>query len=282
MLNNLLYLIDTNTSELTVTLYIMTVNKNGQLILRFVQEVGKLSEIKNFYTEDAYVAVKEVEYQAETSEFVKSILPSNLSSSYVVSAVVNGENSIDTSPFGIFIFGNEIKLSIKDKKPVNDNTFIVLAALNYAKVKAQNSVMTIITGDSKNCRFYEFELTPASKDFNISTLTIEPNVVLYNMPLLNRITKKSIMGYDIIRYDRIIFGSEWKKRILASMDDFYLSCNDKLIPRFDGSWSNNYIEGLSFPYLKYFKDIPTKIEWLDFLKNDKWILSDGYDEKIVS
>ena len=53
--------------------------------------------------------------------------------------------------------------------------------------------------------------------------------------------------------------------MLNTLCDFYITGSELLIPRYDGGWEEKYIGGMSFPYMRFFKKIPTKNEWEEFL-----------------
>lgn len=264
MLNNLLYLIDTQGINLVVTLFIMTINNTGNVILRFVSELGKLDELENFFSEDAYVAVKEVEYQNENSEFVKSLLPSYAKTLTVVATVMEEEKNSDLKPYGISILKNNMILKKPEKLPVKNNEFVVLATIKSANVKASNGVATIILGDKKNCTYFEFYTTNDSKIFEHLSVVKETKAELLN---LDAIKENKISDYgNIIKYKRKSFDEKWRLSALVNVDEFYLDNNMRLIPRLDGFWYTEYVEGLSFPYW-IIGNSCKKEDWINFLSN---------------
>ena len=266
MLKNILYLIDTSQLSLMVTLFTMTMNKHGQVVLRFVKNLGRLYDIENFDTKDAYIAVKEVEYQSYNSDFVKSVMPEKLKSIAVSSVVNNDEDSSNFKPFGIKIFKNNVQLVKQDTNPVV-STSLIMAALNYADVRAQNGGITILTGDKENCTFFEFKSTNDSMNFKVSEIPIERNIHLYDAPLVSRNVRVSKLGDSFVSYNVRAFNEDWTRKTLFSMCDFFVDGTEKLIPTIHGSWNEKYIKGMSFPYLKFFKEIPSKKIWEEFLKD---------------
>ena len=102
-MKNFLYLIDTSTINLMVNLFIITKNKSGNLILRFVSSLGSLKDLKNFYTREAYLGVMECEYQNEDSTFIKSFSPKYSKSAIVVSTIYSKNDELNLNPFGIKI-----------------------------------------------------------------------------------------------------------------------------------------------------------------------------------
>ena len=262
MLNNLLYLIDTHSISLVVKLFIMTINNNGNIILRFVSELGKLGNLNNFFSEDAYIAVKEVEYQNENSEFVKSVLPEYTRSS-VVAATIIGEES-DLKPFGISILQNNMILKKPKITPISNNDSVVLATLNAAKIKASNNMGVGVLGDKANCTYFEFCPTAESKTFDILNLSAEKQIKFANMEVVKE-KSRTIFG-DFITYKNREFDEEWRKKALLTLNEYFLDNNTKLIPRTDGLWYEEYIEWKSFPYW-IIGNSYKKEDWIKFLSD---------------
>lgn len=264
MLNNLLYLIDTQSINLVVTLFIMTVNNTGNVVLRFVSELGNLGDLENFFSEDAYVAVKEVEYQNENSEFVKSLLPNYAKTLTVVATVIDEEKNSDLRPFGISILKNNMILKKPKRLPIKNNEFVVLATIKASSVKASNNVATVIIGDKNSCTYFEFHTTSDSKRFENSDIIKEKNIELMNLEAIKE-SKKSDYG-NTIKYKRKSFDEKWRLVVLANIDEYYIDSNACLIPRIDGLWYSEYIEGISFPYWIVGENC-NKNEWVEFLSN---------------
>ena len=248
MLNNLLYLIDTHSISLVVKLFIMTINNNGNIILRFVSELGKLGNLNNFFSEDAYIAVKEVEYQNENSEFVKSVLPEYARSSVVAATIIGEANNL--KPFGISILQNNMILKKPKITPISNNDSVVLATLNAAKIKASNNMGVIVLGDKANCTYFEFCPTAELKFANMEVVKEK---------------SRTIFG-DLITYKNREFNEEWRKKALLTLNEYFLDNNTKLIPRTDGLWYEEYIEWKSFPYW-IIGNSYKKEDWIKFLSD---------------
>lgn len=264
MMKNLLYLVDTQTIDLIVTLFIVTINKNGNLILRYVSKQGPLSKLKNFYTKDAFLAVKECEYQSKDSQFIKSVFP-KYAKQYTVAAIVyDEENLYDYNPFGIHILKNNMVMKKPELQPIKNNDYVVLATLNSSYLKADNDTFSIISGDSKNCEYYEFVSSDISEKFS-DELPKEKNKELSNIIILKR-NKHTEFG-DFVIYEKMKFDQKWRRHVLCSLNDFFLDDNQRLIPRLDGSWNEEYIEGLSFPYFMVNDRLSCKKDWEEFLSN---------------
>lgn len=264
MLSNLLYLIDTQSIELMVTLFIMTVSNSGNIILRFVAEQGPLSKLGKFNTNDAYLAVKEVEYQSKNYEFVKSILP-KYAKKYIVAATIFDENNGENlEPFGISVLKSNMCLRRPKLNPISNNDSVVLATINSASVKASNNVATIILGDKNNCTYFEFYEHSDSTIFDNSRISLEGRNELVDIEVIKE-KKKSIFG-DTVKYINNVFDEKWRKQALVTLEEFFLDDEVTLIPRLDTLWYENYVEGKSFPYW-IIGGKGTKKEWIKFLSD---------------
>lgn len=264
MLSNLLYLIDTQSIELMVSLFIMTVNNSGNIILRFVAEQGPLSKLEKFNTNDAYLAVKEVEYQSENSEFVKSVLPKYAKKYIVATTIFDEKNVKDLKPFGISILKNKMTLKRPKINPISDNDSVVLATINSASVKASNNIATIILGDKNNCTYFEFYQHSDSIFFDNSRISLERRNELVDIEVIKE-KKQSIFG-DTIKYINNVFDEKWRKQALVTLEEFFLDDEVTLIPRLDALWYEDYIEGKSFPYW-IIGGTGTKKDWIKFLSD---------------
>lgn len=263
-MKNFLYLIDTSTVNLMVSLFIMTINRRGNLILRFVSEQGPLKDLKNFYTKEAYIGVMENEYQDEKSFFVKSFLP-RYAKHFVVAAVKYFQSDKQNlNPFGIRILNNNMVMNLPKIQPIDNNDYVVLASMNSSSLKASNDIFSILTGNSKNCKSFEFVLSDDSKTFDIASIPIEKEEPLLNISIAKRNVNNGFCNYN--EYKKMEFDENWRKKVIYTMDEYFIEESQKLIPRIDGTWNEEYIEGISFPLKEISQNDYTKNGWLDFLK----------------
>lgn len=263
-MKNFLYLIDTSTIDLMVTLFIITKNKSGNLILIFVSNQGPLKDLKKFYTSDAYLGVKESEYQNEDSTFVKSFLPQFSKSLIVAATIFSEKGSQNLNPFGIRILKNKMTMNIPKMQPIENSEYVVLATMNSAELKATNDILTIISGDSRNCKCFEFFLSEESETFCEQNLPIEKKSILSDISVIKK-EFHTEFG-DFVEYKNGNFDENWRRKVLYTMDEFFLEDSQILIPRIDGSWDEDYVEGVSFPFWKLKESKCTKKDWINFLK----------------
>lgn len=252
MLKNLMYLIDTNTFGLLVTLFTVTINKNGELILRFVAELGELCNIESF-SPNAFVAVKKHEFQSNVDTKFVITTKGKVSSEKVVRARIFEEEE-NFEAFEISVLG-KFKNLRRPQKPVRSK-YALSAVLANALMHSQYNVNTIIKGDSQDVECFIINVD-SNQYFNppkeIGKLYYIERAVLKNIPLINFL-------------DSNFFGEDWKKNSLNTMSEFFLNGDELLIPTINHSWEKEYIEGKSFPYMKFFSKIPTITEWENFLR----------------
>lgn len=249
MVKNLLYLIDTRSFELIVTLFTVTVNKNGDLLLRFVKELGVMSNV-NSLVEEAFVAVTTKEFQSKKDSNFALTFQSNDASINRVAFVVEDLNK----PFEITILGKKMRLSKPQKTP-SASDYVVSAILENANIQATSGISTIIKGDATHV--YElYELQRNDSFSSLEDIPKESEVKLYNLPRAN--LDKNPTAEE--------FGEDWKNSVLKTMSEFFVTGEEYLIPLINGNWGSEYIEGKSFPYMKFFSKIPSLEEWNIFFR----------------
>lgn len=239
MLSNLLYLIDTTSLQIMVTIFTMTMAENGSVVLRYVKDLGPISAINEFI-ENAFVAVKGKDFQefnGRQVNFVKTV--------HVQDAINKAVYLVDEGiTEKVTFLGKGIVINKAQKKPL-ESEYLLSAIFENAIMQSKN-VTTIIKGDQTHIfELYElkrndevsFEHIPKENDENINT---KLNGIWYN--------------------------ENWKSKVIGTMNEYFLTKSELLIPNVKGEWKEQYEEGISFPYKYFFEEIPTYEEWKIFLK----------------
>ncbi len=243
MLKNALYLIDTNTLGLIVTLFTVTINNNNNLILRYVKELGSLDCINGFI-DNSLLAITQTEACNSDINYVvsihkgKSVLAYDIEEPELIGKKIN-------------IIGKNMNVKKARKLPVTSNPYAISAVIGNANIQSENDIYSIIMGNKYGITgIYEFK----GEEFNLENLPKEMDERFINLGI-NK------------------FSKTWQLKMLNNMDEFFINENELLIPTVNGEWKHEYIEGVSFPYMKYFSKIPSKTEWKSFLKLPLKLLS---------